>query len=69
MRRILMTIMFEEDVREIGTALNLAKRRFGGPGGGMHTLVQTLTLFGDPALRLPAAASAQQKTYLPMALR
>ena len=59
LRRTLMTIMFEEDVREIGKALNLAKRRYAGPNAGMHYLVQTLTLFGDPAMRLPLAASAQ----------
>ena len=64
-----MTIMFKENVREVGTALNLAKRRFAGPNQGMHYLVQTLTLFGDPALRLPVAGANSKKIYLPFVLR
>jgi hypothetical protein len=66
LRRILMTIMFKEDVREIGKALNLAKRQYAGAGNGMHYLIQTVTLFGDPAMRLPTAASTKLKTYLPL---
>ena len=55
-RRILMTVMFKENVREIGKALDLAKRRYADQGGARY-LIETMTLFGDPALRLPLAAT------------
>ena len=56
-RKILMTVMFKENVREIGKALDLAKRRYADQGGARY-LIETMTLFGDPALRLPLAADA-----------
>ena len=55
-RRILMTVMFKENVQEIGKALDLAKRRYAAQGGARY-LIETMTLFGDPALRLPLAAT------------
>ena len=55
-RRILMTVMFKDNVREIGKALDLAKRRYAAQGGARY-LIETMTLFGDPAMRLPLAAT------------
>ena len=55
-RRILMTVIFKDNVREIGKALDEAKRRYANQGGARY-LIETMTLFGDPALRLPLAAT------------
>lgn len=60
-REVLMTIMFRENVREIGTALDLAKRRYAAAGGA-HYLIETMTLFGDPAMRLPVASGGPAPT-------
>ncbi len=51
-RAILMDVLFKENVREIGTALMVAKRRFYQRYGNNY-LIQTMMLFGEPALRLP----------------
>jgi len=68
-RKTLMTVMFKENVREIGKALDLAKRRYAAAGGASY-LIDTVTLFGDPALRLPAAVTPPQRlVYLPVVLR
>ena len=55
-RRILMTVMFKENVREIGKALDLAKHRYADQNGARY-LIETMTLLGDPAMRLPLAAT------------
>ena len=51
-----MTVMFKENVREIGQALDLAKRRYAAQDGASY-LIETMTLFGDPAMRLPLAVT------------
>ena len=66
-REILMTVMFKENVRELGRALTIAKQRFAQTYGA-HYLTQTVMLFGDPALRLPEG-SVTLKTYLPIVVR
>jgi len=52
-RQILLNVMFKDNVREMGRALMIAKQRF-YQTHGQHYLIETMTLFGDPALRLPA---------------
>ena len=56
-----MTVMFRENVREIGTALDVAKRRYAAAGGARY-LIETMTLFGDPAMRLPVGISGPTPT-------
>jgi hypothetical protein len=55
-RRILMTILFKDNVREIGKALDLAKRLYHDQNGAQY-LIETMTLFGDPAMQLPLAVT------------
>ena len=55
-RKILMTVLFKENVREIGKALDEAKRRYAAQNGARY-LIETMTLFGDPAMRLPLAVT------------
>jgi hypothetical protein len=55
-RKILMTVLFKDNVREIGKALDLAKRRYAAQNGARY-LIETVTLFGDPAMQLPLAAT------------
>jgi hypothetical protein len=64
-RRILMTVMFKDNVREIGKALDEAKRRYAAQTGARY-LIETMTLFGDPAMRLP---TSPRHIYLPAVLR
>jgi len=52
-RTTLMTVMFQDDVRGLGDALLIAKQRF-YQQHGRHYLIETMTLFGDPTLKLPA---------------
>jgi hypothetical protein len=52
-RAILMDVLFQDDVRVLGDALLLAKQRF-YQQYGEHYLIETMTLFGDPTLQLPA---------------
>ncbi len=52
-RKILMEVIFQEGVRELGPALNTTKARFRQRYGDNY-LIPTMTLFGDAALRLPA---------------
>lgn len=52
-RQTLLNVMFKENVREVGRALTIAKQQFYQTRGS-HYLIETMTLFGDPALRLPA---------------
>ena len=60
-RKILMTVLFQDNVREIGKAFDLAKRRYAAVGGAAY-LIQTMTLFGDPAMRLPLSATQPPST-------
>lgn len=64
-RLILMEILFHDNVRELGQALLLAKRHF-YERYGPNYLIETMMLYGDPALRLPRGLAW---TYLPLALR
>jgi hypothetical protein len=66
-REVLLTVMFKENVRDTGRALTIAKQRF-AQTYGVHYLTQTMMLFGDPALRLPAGTTIEMnlKTYLPV---
>jgi hypothetical protein len=52
-RTMLMNVMFKDNVREMGRAVLLAKQQFHQKYGA-HYLIDTMTFFGDPALRLPA---------------
>ena len=53
-RKILLDVIFKENVREIGAALTTTKTRFYQRYGNNY-LLQTMMLFGEPALRLPGA--------------
>ena len=64
-REILLTVMFKENVRELGRALTIAKQRFAQTYGA-HYLTQTMMLFGDPAMQLPHSAV---KPKLPVVAR
>ncbi len=55
-RKILMNVMFKDNVRELGRALTVAKRQYAQVFGANY-LIPTMTLFGDPALRLPGSVS------------
>jgi hypothetical protein len=52
-RKLLLNVMFKDNVREMGRALTIAKQQFYQLRGA-HYLIETVTYFGDPALRLPA---------------
>ena len=65
-RRILLDVMFKNNVREIGEALRLAKNLFHAQGGPDY-LVATQMLFGDPAMRLPQQVN--RIIYLPLLSR
>jgi hypothetical protein len=52
-RKILLNVIFKDNVRELGRALTITKQQF-SQKYGRHYLIDTMTLFGDPALRLPA---------------
>lgn len=64
-RKFLMDAMFRENVRELGAALTTAKTRYYQRYGNNY-LLQTMMLFGEPALRLPAR---QPTLYLPLVTR
>jgi len=64
-RKILLDVMFKDNVREIGEALRVAKRLYRAQRGAEY-LIATQMLFGDPALRLPEQAS---RMYLPLLSR
>ncbi len=53
-RTYLMSALFQDQVREIGQALLIAKQRFRDDGGDYYPIA-TLMLYGDPAMRLPQA--------------
>ncbi|HEY53673.1 MAG TPA: hypothetical protein G4N94_09475 [Caldilineae bacterium] len=54
-RQKLMTALFADGTQEIGAALMIAKQRYYDLHGP-HNLIDTMTLFGDPAMRLPVPA-------------
>ncbi len=68
-RSILMDVLFQDQVREIGRALLLTKQRYdttyshGNPNLGY--LIGSMMLYGDPAMRLPVGSI---RHYLPVAL-
>lgn len=64
-RRVLLTVLFTDNVREIGRALTITKQRFAETYGA-HYLTQTMMLFGDPAMQVPAGTPKQ---YLPIIVR
>ncbi len=65
-RATLMDAIFHDDIRVLGEALLIAKQRF-YQQYGEHYLIETMTLFGDPTLRLPAAGNWSHN-YLPLYL-
>jgi hypothetical protein len=65
-REILMTVMFEENVRELGRALTITKQRFAETYGANY-LTQTMMLFGDPAIQVPGVG--QFTLYVPQVAR
>jgi hypothetical protein len=68
-RTLLMTVMFQENVQETGRALLLAKQRF-HDSHGQNYLLQSMTLYGDPAMRLPLASGMELKElFLPLVVR
>jgi hypothetical protein len=52
-RTTLMDVIFKDDVRRLGDALLITKQRY-YQQMGHHYLIETMTLFGDPTLQLPA---------------
>ena len=78
-RKILMETLFHEGVREVGRALMITKQDFAydasskypdaeyGSPRGAHYLVYQMTLFGDPAMRLPIAADVPQAPVVSIA--
>jgi hypothetical protein len=58
-RKVLLDVMFKQNVREMGRALTIAKQQYAtrptppNPAPAAY-LIDTMTFFGDPALRLPA---------------
>jgi len=65
-RETLMDVIFKNDVRRLGDALLLTKQRY-YQLYGQHYLIETMTLFGDPTLQLPAGQN-QYKVYTPIYL-
>jgi hypothetical protein len=65
MRKLLMGLIFQEDVRDLGRALLIAKQRY-AEAGWQYYQVATLMLYGDPAMRLPGPAG--NKNYMPLVL-
>ncbi len=56
-RKLLMEAIFHDGIREVGTALTVAKQRYAAVYG-LNYLVYTQILFGDPAMQLPWADAA-----------
>lgn len=65
-RKILMTNLFKNGVRDLGTALARTKRQF-YDAYGPNYLIETMILFGDPAMQLPQTIA--YRTYLPSIVR
>lgn len=53
-RKMLMEAIFHDGIREVGTALTVAKQRY-AVVYGLNYLIYTQMLFGDPAMQLPWA--------------
>jgi len=74
-RELLMDIIFKEDVREMGQALLLTKQRFEETFGySPNYLLETMTLLGEPTLRLPGEdiitpTPSAVKLFLPTIIR
>jgi hypothetical protein len=64
LRELLMTTLFRDDVQELGRALLLAKEQFYSQYGDNY-LLATMSLYGDPAMRLPLSPEWTNWTYLP----
>ena len=60
-RKILLDVMFKNNVREIGEALRVAKNLYHAQNGPDYPIA-TEMLFGDPAMRLPQVMSAVAQT-------
>jgi Peptidase family C25 len=65
MRKLLMQIAFQDNVRELGNALLLAKQRYMADKWPYYQ-VATLMFYGDPAMRLPGPLP--HGVYMPLAL-
>jgi hypothetical protein len=63
-----MTTLFRDDVQELGRALLLAKAQFYDQYGENY-LLATMSLYGDPAMRLPLGPEWDHWTYLPYVAR
>ncbi|MCS6842915.1 MAG: C25 family cysteine peptidase [Caldilineales bacterium] len=61
LRKVLMEAIFFDGIREVGTALTVAKQRYAATYGVVY-LNYTQMLFGDPAMRLPWANVAVPKS-------
>ena len=65
LRIILLDTIFKGGVRSIGEALTVAKQAYAATNGSIY-LIQTQTLFGDPAMLLPFLPSGvRHLNYLP----
>lgn len=65
-RKVLLNVIFKDHVRDLGRALMIAKQQFADIYG-THYLTQTMTLFGDPAMKM--AGDDVHRTYLPVMSR
>ncbi|MCU0500808.1 MAG: C25 family cysteine peptidase [Anaerolineae bacterium] len=65
-RKILLDVMFKDNVREIGEALRVAKNVYHAKNGPDYPIA-TEMLFGDPATRLPQQVI--RTMYLPLLTR
>ncbi len=72
LRQRVMDTLFKQGVRELGRALTIAKQRFyielQGGSGRPDTLIYTMTLLGDPAMRIPDSGD-RPKAPLASAMR
>jgi hypothetical protein len=71
MQQLLMGIVLEEDVRDLGRALLIAKQRYPKPTEppphyAYNYQVATLMFYGDPAMRLPGPVS--NRVFMPFSL-
>jgi hypothetical protein len=65
------TAVFDDEVREIGQAAVLGKEHLYQGSTSNRDLIDTFTLFGDPAtgLSMPAFPTPRGRIYLPMVVR
>jgi hypothetical protein len=71
MRKLMMGLIFQEDVRDLGRALLIAKQRYPKPTEppphyAYNYQVATLMFYGDPAMRLPGPVG--DRVYMPLVL-